>query len=270
MFYFVGGVAHNAVGTSPAQKINNMEGFRMTELRNDLMVEDMRKKMGDSIGIDDKFETGCQACDGYCKKSRVTIIMTPYDIYRASKELNMKVPDFINKYCRISIGFESKLPVVTLNRGAKGKCILLRNGVCITEKDKPLSCALFPLEMFKDDKKNTTTFFVNNVNGHGEPVTYTVRQWLDVKKIDPNDSFYSLWGKLLTAASPLRQEMLEYVGFDRTIQAENQMIIHLMYGAYDTDKDFLTQFIKNSEVLIENLNKMLGVCRMLNVRKDEY
>ena len=126
------------------------------------------------------------------------------------------------------------------------------------------------LPPYRMGKKKTTTFFVNNVNGHGEPVTYTVRQWLDVKKIDPNDSFYSLWGELLTAASPLRQEMLEYVGFDRTIQAENQMIIHLMYGAYDTDKDFLTQFIKNSEVLIENLNKMLGVCRMLNVRKDEY
>ena len=121
-----------------------------------------------------------------------------------------------------------------------------------------------------DNNIESTKFFVNKVNGHGSPVTYTVRQWLDMNKIDLSDRFYSLWGELLSNASPLRREMLEYVGFERTIQAENQMIIHLMYGAYDIDKDFLTQFAQNSEKLIEYLSDMLAICRNVCIKKDEY
>ena len=82
--------------------------------------------------------------------------------------------------------------------------------------------------------------------------------------------FKHLWFELLRKASALRLEMLEYVGFERTIQAENQMIMHLMYGAYDIDKDFLTQFAQNSEKLIEYLSDMLAICRNVCIKKDEY
>ncbi|MBR6719663.1 MAG: hypothetical protein IKL74_01995 [Clostridia bacterium] len=233
-------------------------------------VEIMKKKLENSIGIDDRFETSCKNCNGYCKKSNVTIILNPYDIYRVSKELNVKVPDFLNNYCTISPGYQTKLPVVQLNRTVKGKCILLRNGICKAEKGKPLACSLYPLDIFMDNNIESTKFFVNRVNGHGTPVTYTVRQWLDMNKIDLTDRFYSLWGELVDNASPLRREMLEYEGFERTIQLENQIIIHLLYGAYDTDKDFFTQFVKNSEELIEYLSTMLDVCRNCCIKKDEY
>ena len=236
----------------------------------EMNVEIMKKKLESSIGIDDRFETSCQNCNGYCRKSNVTIILNPYDIYRVSKELNVKVPDFLNNYCTISPGFQTKLPVVQLNRAAKGKCILLRNGVCKAEKGKPLACSLYPLDIFMDNNIESTKFFVNKVNGHGAPVTYKVRQWLEMNKMDSYQEFKHLWFELLQKASALRLEMLEYVGFERTIQLENQIIIHLMYGAYDTNKDFFAQFVKNSEDLIEYLSDMLTLCRNVCIKKDEY
>ena len=139
----------------------------------------------------------------------------------------------------------------------------------MVENSKPSQCVLYPIKMYMDTRNKTVD--VNNSEGsQGELTAYTVRQWLEMNKMDSYQEFKHLWFELLQKASALRLEMLEYVGFERTIQAENQMIMHLMYGAYDIDKDFLTQFAQNSEKLIEYLSDMLAICRNVCIKKDEY
>ena len=243
----------------------------MDELAIKLALADVVKILKrNSIDLDEQFKIGHQVFENYCN-AQYNFTLDPYDIYRISKELNIKVVDFINKYCGAKIGAESGLPIVFLRQKKEdGGCVLLKNGICMVENSKPSQCVLYPIKMYMDTRNKTVDDVNNSEESQGELTAYTVRQWLEMNKMDSYQEFKRHWTELLQKASALRLEMLEYVGFERTIQAENQMIMHLMYGAYDIDKDFLTQFAQNSEKLIEYLSGMLTLCRNVCIKKDEY
>ena len=67
-----------------------------------------------TVGLDDTFKFHCTQC-GKCCTYREDIILSPRDIYKMSKVLNMHPVAFFNTYCRSHIGDVSRIPIVRLN-----------------------------------------------------------------------------------------------------------------------------------------------------------
>ena len=97
------------------------------------------------IGPDDTFRFHCTMC-GKCCINREDILLNPYDVYRASKELRITPGDFFAKYCETYLGSSSSMVVVRLlPRGPEKRCPLLKGKRCAVHAGKPTVCALFPL-----------------------------------------------------------------------------------------------------------------------------
>ena len=65
------------------------------------------------LGLDDSFQFHCTAC-GKCCIDREDILLTPRDLYNASKVLNMAPTEFVETYCECYIGQDSRIPIVRL------------------------------------------------------------------------------------------------------------------------------------------------------------
>lgn len=90
----------------------------------------------------DTFWFKCNGC-GECCKHREDILLTPYDIFRICRFLRVKLDEFIETYCNLYIGSNSKLPIVSLRTSSV--CFFLMHGKCLIHEVKPTVCALYPL-----------------------------------------------------------------------------------------------------------------------------
>ena len=67
------------------------------------------------LGLDDSFQFHCTAC-GKCCINREDILLTPRDLYNASKALNMPPVEFVEAYCECYIGQDSRIPAAQAQR----------------------------------------------------------------------------------------------------------------------------------------------------------
>ena len=107
-----------------------------------------------TIGVDDKFRFSCKQC-GKCCTDREDILLSPFDLFRAAKKLDMTPDEFVNEYCDSYVGDTSKMIIVRLMpRGSIKRCPLLRDRKCSIHDAKPMVCAMFPIGRgFKLDPK---------------------------------------------------------------------------------------------------------------------
>lgn len=97
------------------------------------------------IGADEPFRFHCTMC-GRCCINREDILLTPRDIYRMAKELQISPEELFKRYCETYIGHDSCIPIVRLKpRGSVKRCPLLKDRKCSVHKAKPGVCAMFPI-----------------------------------------------------------------------------------------------------------------------------
>ena len=97
------------------------------------------------IGVDETFKFHCTMC-GKCCIKREDILLSPRDLYRVSRELQLAPSDFVNQYGETYIGSDSRIPIVRLRpRGSIKRCPLLKDRKCSVHKVKPTVCAMFPI-----------------------------------------------------------------------------------------------------------------------------
>lgn len=202
------------------------------------------------IGLDEPFAFGCKMC-GKCCTNREDIMLTPRDIFRMAKELEMGMTDFVEKYCECYIGPSSKVPLIRLiSVGQDKHCPLLENRKCIVHRSKPSVCALFPIGRsfrMEDGKEinaqNMDYIFMNPGCGDGSE-THTVRDWLTAFNIPLEDEFHIIWTQGVTDMS---KRLREYV--TKADEQEARMLYSALflglYGSYHLESDFMPQFERN-------------------------
>lgn len=210
------------------------------------------------IGADDKFMFNCTMC-GKCCKDRDDILLTPKDLFYMSRELGIRINEFINKYCDVYVGSSSKLPLVRLQpQGGMRICPMLKNNKCSVHNVKPVVCAMFPigraLRLDKDNiaEKELTTadinFIFQNPGCGNKSMIHTVREWLGQFGIPIEDEYFIKWQGTIVKLS----------GFLNNIQNNKDkamlnkiydIVFAGLYMIYDIEKDFYTQFIRNTEAL---------------------
>lgn len=199
------------------------------------------------IGPDETFKFHCTQC-GKCCINREDILLNPFDLFRASKELRMRPRDFVEKYCDTYLGDSSCIPIVRLrSRGMIKRCPLLKNQKCSIHNAKPAVCAMFPIgrvvrvDAEKRDKMTVLPdqieyIFTNPGCGDGTE-TYTVREWLEAFGIPFENEFFAKWANVSLCLGTIIRQCIDHFS-ENTANKLIELAYIKLYLNYDTDKEF--------------------------------
>jgi uncharacterized protein len=99
------------------------------------------------LSPESRFRFHCRpglACFNRCCRE-ATIILSPYDILRLSRNLGLTTGDFLRRLTRREDEAGSGLPLVFMKPARTGGCPLLGAGGCKVYEDRPAACRLFPV-----------------------------------------------------------------------------------------------------------------------------
>ena len=197
---------------------------------------------------DSSFLFRCTECGECCRNvpKEDKILLSPVDLYRAARCLDIEIQDVLAGYCDMIPGGESMLPLVILKERLDGSCSFLKKGKCAIHEAKPLACALFPLGRVA---------FLNDVTGEQEFHYYLeefdcaaqrdtevrVQDWLDRFDIETYDECVRLYKRLGGVCSRLMHEA-------ETVEQKQEMFqtaFFLMYVKYDRNQPLQPQIEQN-------------------------
>lgn len=206
------------------------------------------------LGIHSSFRFRCTMC-GKCCINREDILLNAKDIYHLAKILHTTCDQIVQKYGDVYLGKNSRVPIVRLRPvGSDHRCPFLQDNKCTVHELKPTVCALFPLGRaisFEDHKPDEITqdmvqFFFCDPNCGDNNQKHTVLEWMIRSKLPIDDEFFLKWQMVLMKVSDYvratEKEMPE-----ETFENLNNILFFLLYLAYDTQKDFMPQFIERTE-----------------------
>lgn len=208
------------------------------------------------LDLNDTFTFHCIQC-GKCCKCNTAIMISPYDIYRISRYLNLSPKEMIIKHCEHSIGESSKLPILTLKvRSYDKSCTFLRDGKCKVHAVKPTVCSLYPLGRVMQE--TGVHYILQDVHCGSHEEIHTVTEWLDRFSNIEQEKYSKLfrtfifdlenkckYQRLYKVITKIDKEILDYI---------HQTFTILMYFSYDITLDFETQFNANATNFSDFLN----------------
>ena len=160
------------------------------------------------LGPNSKFKFECHPgvrCFTKCC-SGIRITLTPYDVIRLKKRLQLSSEEFLAIYTEPHLLEKTDLPVVTLKMQGdeKESCPFLREDGCILYEDRPTTCRYYPLGVATLSHKEGADdegfyFFVNEPHclGFEEERTWTVKEWRQDQGVDIHDEINKNWTDLV-------------------------------------------------------------------------
>ena len=212
------------------------------------------------IGLDDTFRFHCTMC-GRCCINREDILLTPRDIYRMAKELEITPQELFERYCENYLGGDSRMPIVRLKpRGSVQRCPLLKDRKCSVHQAKPTVCALFPIgrcgktdrqsKRAPEDFENAQIEYIFSNPGCGDgSETHTVREWLHDFNLSEEDDFFRKWNQALIKLSITFREMEKKTDEELMSLIWSATFV-VLYLHYDMEKPFFPQFEENAEKIL--------------------
>lgn len=219
------------------------------------------------IGLDDTFKFECHMC-AKCCLHRDDILLNPKDIYNAAKELSLATEEFVEKYCEIYIGSDSRIPIVRLKpRGSVHRCPLLKDRKCMVHRSKPTVCALYPIgrcvilagKAAADIDIDSVQYIFNKPECRGSDSTesHTVREWLESFGILIEDTFFIKWQRIVMDMSSVFREIEQKIS-ERTMEMLWNVAFVSLYLHYQTNLDFIVQFEENAQKFTSLLHSAIG------------
>lgn len=219
------------------------------------IIEDMMKKP--PLGPDDKFRFYCTAC-GACCYDPEGITLSPGDIYRGAKFLEITPKEFVEKYTLMYVGGQSHMPILTLKtEGYYRKCVFLENNKCRIHKAKPGVCEIYPLGRAMTSKKDgEVEYRMTSVNCGKKCREYTVREWMSGTGLEKSNELFKAWTKGIMSITPLTGKLYELAG-DKTTETVASVIAGILYIEYDTEKEFIPQLEENCKKTTDLLKELI-------------
>jgi uncharacterized protein len=128
----------------------------------------------------------------------VNIFLSPYDILRLKKRLNVASEEFLERYTISLIPETSGFPVVLLKmREDKNRvCPFVRPEGCSVYEDRPWACRMYPLDQSERDGQFHFMAQVSFCLGLKENREWTVKEYLQDQGLDPYNEMQSLLGRI--------------------------------------------------------------------------
>ena len=147
------------------------------------------------LPLDSKFRFSCHkglSCFGKCCAD-VNIFLTPYDVLRMKKALNLSSEEFLRKYTLSIILQDQQLPVALIKMGddKNKKCPFVTPEGCGIYADRPWACRMYPLGLASSKTEADGDEFCFIVEEEGglcqgfkEDREWTVKEWLADQEVN--------------------------------------------------------------------------------------
>lgn len=157
--------------------------------------------------LDDTIQFRCHkdiACFNECCK-RIDILLTPYDILRLKKRLELTSEAFLAQYTMPYEMDNQGMPGVKIRTADDNlACPFLGEDGCKVYEDRPSACRYYALGLLSMREQNSSTdenaFFLvkeDHCLGHNEPRTITIRDYRQEQGIEPYDEMNREWRQLI-------------------------------------------------------------------------
>lgn len=160
------------------------------------------------IGMKDRFQFKCHKqvkCFTKCCRG-INITLTPYDIIRLKKRLDLTSEAFLTIYTEPRLLEKTDLPMVTLKLldDDEKSCPFVRKDGCLVYDDRPTTCRYYPLGVASLSHKEGADdegffFFVKepHCRGFEEKEEWTVHDWRKDQGVDIHDEINAEWTDLI-------------------------------------------------------------------------
>lgn len=147
-------------------------------------------------------EVSCfTACCG-----NINIILTPYDILRIRKAINLPADEFLLRFTKPLFLEKTDMPGVKLNLDEDGRCPFVTEKGCTIYPHRPTTCRYYPVGMSffheaADEGGVAEEFYFlvkeDHCKGHEEDQNMTIREWRQDQGIDESDEMNREWMELV-------------------------------------------------------------------------
>ncbi len=202
------------------------------------------------LNADDSFKFHCTQC-GKCCINRDDILLSPQDLFRIAKKLDLTPTDTVNQYCEAYIGNDSRIPVVRIkSKGSIQRCPFLKDRKCSVHEAKPAVCAMFPIgravgySKDPDSEMNTVPkleYFFTDPGCGDNAETHTLKEWFHDFGLSLEDDYFIRWALFQMELHDFLADMEKHVDESLMKTLWNSVFIQL-YLDYDIKKEFLPQF----------------------------
>ncbi|MEW6570357.1 MAG: YkgJ family cysteine cluster protein [Nitrospirota bacterium] len=178
--------------------------------------------------------------------SNINILLTPYDVVRMKKRLDISSEEFLDRYTSMEIDDKSKQPLVRLKMtdDDKKNCPFVTPEGCTIYTDRPANCRYYPIgqgTLRKEGKEGVVNeefyFFVRELHclGYQEDKEWTIESWRIDQGVDIYDEMNREWKEIQLRRHPLLKEL------DSNKQAQ------IYTASYDMDR--FRRYVFNSKFL---------------------
>jgi hypothetical protein len=189
----------------------------------------------------------------------INIILTPYDILRIRRPLNLSAEEFLLRFTTPVFLEKTDLPGVKIHLDENGRCPFVTEKGCTIYPYRPTTCRYYPVGMsyFHAAGNEGTAaeefyFLVKEpyCKGHEEPKEQTIREWRVDQGIDESDEMNREWMEIV-----MRRKSF---GLQATLSEPAQKMFFMASTDLDKFRDFVfnSSFLDTYEVDEETLAKI--------------
>lgn len=203
--------------------------------------------------LDSKIQFECHpgvSCFTACC-GNIDIILTPFDILRLRKELNMSSDEFLLRFTTPMWVEKTDLPGVKLNLDEDGRCPFVTEKGCTIYPHRPSACRYYPIGMANfhqadDEGADAEKFFFvvkeDHCKGHEEPKEWRIRDWRADQGVDLCDEMNNEWMQLV-----MRRKSY---GFQASMSPEGQKMFFMVSTNLEKFKKFIfeSSFLETYDV----------------------
>jgi Fe-S-cluster containining protein len=224
-------------------------------------IPSMRDIEPAQLTIDTRFKFKCHKgvkCYTKCC-SNINILLTPYDIVRMKKRLNMSSSEFLDKYTHMDIDKKTSHPfaILKMTDDEKKSCPFITPDGCTIYTDRPANCRYYPIgqgTLRKGTEQGPVNeefyFFIKEPHclGYQEETDWTIDTWRTDQGVDLYDEINKEWKEI-----QLRKDIL-----GRPIDTTKQTQIYLASYDLDSFKKYVleSKFLDVFDIADEEIEKI--------------
>jgi len=211
--------------------------------------------------LDSKIKFRCHpgvSCFTACC-GNIDIILTPFDILRLRKYLNLPASEFLLRFTTPMFIEKTDMPGVKIHLDENGRCPFVTDEGCTIYPARPSACRYYPVGMAnfheggQEGVDSEQFFFLvkePHCKGHEEDKTWTVREWRADQGVDLCDEMNREWLELV-----MRRKSF---GFQASLSEHAKKIFFMVSTDLDKFREFIfaSSFLDIYEIDQETLDKI--------------
>jgi Fe-S-cluster containining protein len=236
-------------------EVDILEATRVKQQKNPVMP--VRLTAEDSFCFSCRRENSCwnRCCHG------ADITLTPYDILRLCKRLDMRPAEFLLEHTFPALWDKADLPVAKLKMAddGKGACPFMRDEGCSVYEDRPATCRYYPLGLASVKMKGAETkedfFFLvkeEHCQGHVQTKELSVKAFREEQGVPHYDEVNRGWIDIL-----MKLASWKVVGgpFGQDLTPQTKKMFFMVSTDVDSFRRFVfgTKFLETYEIDAETV-----------------